>query len=66
MDPQRIQLIHRHEHKSSLMETRMRNGQPWLLDRMLAIKENVQVDRARTGPVVIIPAERAFDFLKGC
>lgn len=65
MNPQRIQLIHRHEDKSSLVETWMRNGQPWFLDHMLAIKEDVQVDRARTGPVVIITPERALDFLEG-
>jgi hypothetical protein len=65
MDPQRIEFIHRHEDKSSLMEARMWNGQSWFLGHMLAIKEDVQVDRARTGPVVIIPAERAFDFLEG-
>ena len=59
MDPQRIELIHRHEDKSSLMETRMRNGQSWFFDHMLAIKEDVQIDRARTGAGVIIPSERA-------
>jgi len=64
MDPERIQLIHRHQDESSLMETRMRNGQPWFFDHMLAIKEDVQVDRARTGPVVLIPPKRAFDFLE--
>jgi hypothetical protein len=41
MDPKRIELIHRHEDKASLMETRMRNGQPWFLDDTLAIKEDV-------------------------
>jgi hypothetical protein len=41
MDPEWIQFIHRHEDESALMETRMRNGQPWLLDHMLPIKEDV-------------------------
>lgn len=41
MDPERIQFIHRHEDKASLMEARMRNGQSWFLDHMLAIEEDV-------------------------
>jgi hypothetical protein len=41
MDPQRIQFIHGHEDKSPLMEARMRNGQSWFLDHILAIKEDV-------------------------
>lgn len=65
MDPERIQLIHRHEDKSSLMKTRVRNGQPRFFDDLLAIKEDVQIHRARTGAVVIIPPERTFDFLEG-
>jgi len=65
MDPQRVEFIHRHEDKSSLMKARVRNGQPWFLHDTLAVKENVQVDRARAGPVVIIPSERPFNFLEG-
>lgn len=65
MDPERIEFIHRHEDESALMETRMRNGQPWFLDHTLPIKEDVQVDRARTGPIVFISVQRALDFLEG-
>jgi hypothetical protein len=41
MDPERIEFIHRHQDKSALVKARMRNGQPWFLDHMLPIKEDV-------------------------
>jgi hypothetical protein len=64
MDPLRIQLVHRQENKSTLMEPRMRNSQPWFFDDALAVKEDVKIDRARPRSIIIVPPESAFDLLQ--
>ena len=65
VDPQRIQFIHRHEDKSTLMQTRMRNSQPRLLHHLVSVKQDIEIDRPWTRPIVVIPPKRAFDFLQG-
>jgi hypothetical protein len=64
MDPEGIEFIHGHKDKPSLMEARMRNRHIRLIDHTVPIEENVQIHRARSRSMVVIPSECAFDLLQ--
>ena len=64
MDPERIQFIQRHENKPSVMEARVWDGQPWLLDDALTVEKNVEIDCPWPRTVILIPSERSLNLLE--
>lgn len=64
MDPERIQFVQRHENEPAVMEARVRDRHSWFLDDAFTIEKYVEVDRSRTGTIILISSERSLNLLK--
>ena len=51
----RIQLRERLQHEAPLVQARVRDGQARLVDRLVAVEQQVEVDRARAEARAVAP-----------